>query len=87
MTPETQRAINRKCLRAADRLQREKYELTGLTRKQFYPCPRGLVYTANIEAGRVMSEIQNEAIGTHCECHPDFDLKKCLDYENDEVME
>lgn len=83
MNAETQAAINRKCERAASRLQREKYALTGLTRRQFIPCQRGLVYTAAMSSGRVMSEIENEAIGTHCACHPDFDLSKALDYEND----
>jgi len=84
MTPETQHAINRKCERAASRLQREKYALTGLTRKQFHPCPRGLVYTASMNSGKVMSEIENEVVLTHCECHPSFSRQDAIDYEHDE---
>jgi hypothetical protein len=85
MTPETQAAINRKCARAASRLQREKYALTGLTRKHFHPCPRGLVYTAAMNSGRVLSEIENEAILTPCSCHHSFDLQTAINYEHDEV--
>ena len=81
MNAATQEAINRKCERAASRLQREKYAKTGLTRKQFHPCPRGLVYTAAMNSGRVLSEIENEAVLTPCSCHPGFNLKMAWDYQ------
>ncbi|MBK9497499.1 MAG: hypothetical protein IPO08_23845 [Xanthomonadales bacterium] len=82
LKPETQRAINRRCLAAADRLQREKFAQTGLTRRQFVPCPRGLVYTANIEAGRVLAEIRLEVLAANCVCHMGFTLELCLEYES-----
>lgn len=85
MNAETQRAINQKCERAASRLQREKYALTGLTRKQFNPCAKGLVYTAAIDSGKVLSEIENEAVLTPCQCHPNFDHNMAIAYEYDEV--
>jgi hypothetical protein len=85
MNAATQEAINRKCERAASRLQREKYAMTGLTRRQFIPCPRGLVYTAAMSSGLVMSEIEHQAIGTPCQCHVGFDYSAALDYECDEV--
>ena len=85
MTTESQREVNRKCERAASRLQREKYAQTGLTRKQFVPCARGLVYTSAMNSGRVLSEIENEAVLTPCQCHPNFDHAMAIDYEYDEV--
>lgn len=85
MTPETQAAINRMCETAASRLQREKYALTGLTRKQFVPCQRGLAYTAAMGTGKVMSEIWPSVVYTNCECHPDFTVDDCITYEHKEA--
>lgn len=75
------------CLNAAHRLQSECYDrtVTQLARKQrqFNPCPRGLVYTAEVDAGnpRPMAKVRIEVATTHCVCHPGFTQNICLEYE------
>jgi hypothetical protein len=79
---QTQRAINRKCDKAASILQAEKYKKFGLNwRKQFEPCPKGLVYTRAMNTGQVMSQIWPVVVNTPCKCHPNFTVDDCISYE------
>lgn len=82
MDEQTQRAINRKCDKAASILQREKYKKFGLNRrKQFEPCPKGLVYTNAMNTGQVMAEIWPQVLSAPCKCHPGFTVDDCIRYE------
>lgn len=75
------------CENAASRLQREAYAHQTKGRKtpprHFDPCPKGLVYTAELGRGctRPQSLVTHEAALTPCECHAALTEIDLLDYE------
>ena len=75
------------CENAASRLQREAYEIQigGRSKplKQFNPCAKGLVYTAEIGNGNTRQQIlvTQEATITFCNCHKNLTERDLIDYE------
>lgn len=75
------------CENAASRLQREAYEAQMRGRstplKHFTPCPRGLVYTAEIGNGNERPQIlvTQEAALIYCQCHRDMTESMLIEYE------
>lgn len=80
--------IRTRCRNAAERLQAEAYaeQSNGGKRKlrQFIPCARGLVFSAELakDTPRVLSEIENEALLTPCKCkkHNNLTANKMIEY-------
>ena len=75
------------CENAASRLQREAYALQMRGRstplRNFYPCAKGLVYTAEMGRGckRPQSSVTMEAALTHCDCHSGLGETELIKYE------
>lgn len=82
----------RKYQNAAFRLQREAYEMQvaklpyGKQFKQFHPCPKGLIFSAELgkQKMRVRLEVEHEALLTICECHQNMTMQQLVDYEYDD---
>lgn len=88
MDDETRQHIRAKCQNAAFRLQAEAYAKQSqggrIKLKQFLPCAKGLVYSKEAAyPTRVLAQVANEVVTTHCNCHPDFLVRDAIAYECD----
>ena len=84
----------RKYQNAAFRLQREAYEIQiaklpyGKQLKHFNPCPKGLIFSAELgkEDMRVLIQVEREVILTACECHHSMTIQQLVEYEYDDTF-
>ena len=85
-------SLIRKYQNASFRLQREAYEMQAdklparKQLKQFYPCPKGLIFSAELgkQDMRVRLQVEHEVLQTPCECHHGMTMQQLVDYEYDD---